>query len=104
MWNKQEEQKQDHSGNGPVDTFADGLLDQISNVERLTRELKRSRPAVRNESALPVAEESRSCIKQPALLFEATQAVFSASLQVLMGVTMLLLLQPSPLPWSRRNS
>jgi hypothetical protein len=69
MWNKQEEQKQDHSGNGPVDTFADGLLDQISNVERLTRELKRSRPAVRNESALPVAEESRSCIKQPALLF-----------------------------------
>jgi hypothetical protein len=102
MWNKREEQKQDHSGNGPVDTLADGLLNQISNVEKLTRELKRSRPAVRSESALPVAEESRSCIKQPALLFEATQAVFSANL--LMGVTMLLLLQPSSLPWSRRSS
>ena len=30
-------------------------------------------------TALPVAEESRSCIKQPALLFDAIQAAFSAS-------------------------
>ena len=36
-------------------------------------------------TALPVAEESRSCIKQPALLFEAIQAAFSASLYVLIG-------------------
>ena len=45
-------------------------------------------------TALPVTEESRTCIKQPALLFEAIQAAFSASLHVLIGVIMLLLLQP----------
>jgi hypothetical protein len=52
-------------------------------------------------TALPVAEESRSCIKQPEPLFEAIQAAFQ---QACTGVTMLLLLQPSPLPWSRRSS
>ena len=49
------------------------------------RSSSRLRRAVRDESALPVAEESRSCIKHPALLFEAIQAAFSASLHVLIG-------------------
>jgi hypothetical protein len=60
-------------------------LRRCPHLERLTRRAEAVTTCCVMRTALPVAEESRSCIKQRALLFETIQAAFSASLYVLIG-------------------